>query len=317
MKCESSGLNNGAKTCTGFSCMLSVPARGTTLSKHSVISIQSQVAFGHVGNSAAVFPMQMHGIDVVAVPTTLLSNRPGYPSIRWRVLEADLVADLLRGIEERGAVERAGMILSGYLGSAEIAAVVAGFVTRAKTLNPALRYTLDPVLGDRDRGLFVKAEIPPLVRDRLLPLADVITPNHFEFEWLCGAEARTLEQAIAQARDLIARGPSTVVITSAELSGSTPSGEIETLAVEDSRAFRVRTPRVPISPNGTGDLFAALFSAARVLDQDTPEALAHAASAMFAVLECTLAAGTEEMRIVESAEQLVHPRRRFEAVAVG
>ena len=123
------------------------------------------------------------------------------------------------------------MILSGYLGSAAIAEVVAGFVARAKARNGALRYTLDPVLGDRDRGLFVKADIPPVVRDRLLPLADVITPNHFEFEWLCGAEARTLDQVLAQARGLIARGPGTVVITSAELAG-TPADEIETLAVE-------------------------------------------------------------------------------------
>jgi pyridoxine kinase len=286
------------------------------LHERSVISIQSQVAYGHVGNSAAVFPLQLHGIDVVAVPTTLLSNRPGYPTIRGRVLEAELVADLLRGIEERGAVEHASMILSGYLGSAEIAAVVAGFVTRAKTLNPALRYACDPVLGDRDRGMFVRPEIPPLVRDRLLPLADVITPNHFEFEWLCGAEARTPDRAIAQARTLMARGPAMVVITSAELAG-TPSDDIEMLAVERARAFRVRTPRLPISPNGTGDLFAALFAAARVRGQDMPDALAHAASAISAVLQHTAAAGTEEMRIVESADALVSPKRRFEAVAVG
>jgi pyridoxine kinase len=282
----------------------------------SVISIQSQVAWGHVGNSAASFPMQLHGIDVVAVPTTLLSNRPGYPTIRGRVLEAELVADLLCGIEERGAVERASMILSGYLGSAGIATVVADFVARAKRRNPALRYTLDPVLGDRDRGLFVHEGIPPLVRGRLLPLADIITPNHFEFEWLCGAEARTLDQVIAQARGLIARGPSAVVITSAELSGAS-ADEIETLAVERTSAWRVRTPRVPISPNGSGDLFAALFASARVRGSDTPEALAHATSVTFAVLERTRAAGTEEMRIVDSAEQLVHPKRRFEAVAVG
>src|SRR6266478_6054984 len=106
----------------------------------TVISIQSQVAFGHVGNSAAVFPMQMHGIDVVAVPTTLLSNRPGYPTLRGRVLETQLVADLLVGIEERGAVEDARMILSGYLGSGEIGAVVADFVARAKLRNPTLHY---------------------------------------------------------------------------------------------------------------------------------------------------------------------------------
>jgi len=279
----------------------------------SVISIQSQVAFGHVGNSAAVFPMQMHGIDVIAVPTTLLSNRPGYPTLRGRVLDAELVADLLRGIEERGAVDDATMILSGYLGSAKIAAVVADFVARARVRNPKLRYVLDPVLGDRDRGLFVQADIPPLVRDRLCALAAVITPNHFEFEWLVGTSAATPDQVIAQAQALLARGPSTVIVTSAELA-DTPDGEIDTLAVERSRAFRVRTPRLPINPNGTGDLFAALYTAARVLDQDTPDALAHAASAVFAVLERTAARGTEEMRIVESAGLLVRPPRRFDSI---
>jgi pyridoxine kinase len=282
----------------------------------NVISIQSQVAFGHVGNSAAVFPMQMHGIDVVAVPTTLLSNRPGYPSLRGRVLEAQLVADLIAGVEERGAIDTASMILSGYLGSVEIGGIVADFVARAKKQNPRLRYTLDPVLGDRDRGLFVKPDIPPLVRDRLLPLADIVTPNHFEFEWLAGRTAQTRAEMIALATELIAQGPSTVVVTSAELD-DTPQGEIETLAIERSRAFRVRTPKLPISPNGTGDLFAALFTAARVRHQDTPEALSHAASAIFAVLERTAARGTTEMRIVESRDELVNPPRRFEAIAVA
>ena len=281
----------------------------------SVISIQSQVAYGHVGNSAAVFPMQMHGIDVIAVPTTLLSNRPGYPTIRGQVLDSRLVADLLQGIEERGTVDSAQMILSGYLGSVDIGAVVADFVARAKARNPALRYACDPVLGDRDRGLFVATSIPPLVRDRLCPLADIITPNHFEFEWLCGAKAATTGQMIEAARALMAHGPSTVVVTSAELAG-TPNGEIETLAVERSQAWRVRTPKLPISPNGTGDLFASLFVSARISGSDTPEALAHAASAIFAVLERTAAQGTEEMRIVESAELLVQPERRFNATAI-
>ena len=294
----------------------------------NVISIQSQVAFGHVGNSAAVFPMQMHGIDVIAVPTTLLSNRPGYKTIRGRVLEAQLVADLLLGIEERGAVEHANMILSGYLGSAEIADVVADFVARAKASNPALLYACDPVLGDRDRGLFVRDDIPPLVRDRLCPLADIITPNHFEFEWLCGAKVTTIDHMFSQARALMARGPSTIVVTSAELA-DTPDGQIETLAVERSKAgskagsqarskaWRVRTPKLPISPSGTGDLFASLFVSARIRGSDTPDALSHAASAIFAVLERTAARGTEEMRIVESAALLADPKRRFDAIDIS
>ena len=279
----------------------------------NVISIQSQVAYGHVGNSAAVFPIQMHGIDVIAVPTTLLSNRPGYETIRGRVLEAELVADLLRGIEERGAVDAAQMILSGYLGSAGNATVVADFVGRAKAKNPSLLFCCDPVLGDRDRGLFVHADIPPLVRDLLCPLADIVTPNHFEFEWLSGAKAATIDQLTKAARAFMARG--TVVVTSAELA-DTSGGEIESVAVERAGAWRVRTPKLPISPNGTGDLFAGLLAAARVGGSSTPEALSHAASAIFAVLERTAARGTEEMRIVESAAQLVNPERKFECIAI-
>jgi pyridoxine kinase len=286
----------------------------------TVISIQSQVAYGHVGNSAAVFPMQMHGIDVIAVPTTLLSNRPGYPTIRGRVLDAAVVADLLLGIEERGAVDNCRMILSGYLGSPEIAAVVADFVARAKDRNPKLAYCCDPVLGDRDRGLFVHADIPPLVRDLLCPLADIITPNHFEFEWLCGAKTTTTDQVLAQAQTLLARGPSTIVVTSAELN-DTPDDAIETVAIERTtvalKAWRVRTPKLPISPSGTGDLFAALLVSARVGGSDTPQALSHAASAIYAVLERTARRGTEEMRIVDSAELLVNPKRRFEAVPIN
>jgi pyridoxine kinase len=232
------------------------------------------------------------------------------------VLEAQLVADLLLGIEERGAVDSASMVLSGYLGSAEIVAVVADFVTRARVRNPALRYVCDPVLGDRDRGLFVKPDIPPLVRDRLCPLAAIITPNHFEFDWLCGAAATTPAQMIEAARKLMARGPSTVVVTSAELT-DTPDGAIETLAVEPASAWRVRTPKLPISPNGTGDLFAALFAAARVQGKATPDALRHAASTISAVLERTAAEATEEMRIVQSAEELVRPKRLFDAVAIN
>ncbi|MGY3527861.1 pyridoxal kinase [Bradyrhizobium sp. USDA 4452] len=286
----------------------------------TVISIQSQVAWGHVGNSAAAFPIQLHGIDVVAVPTTLLSNRPGYPTIRGRVLDVQLVADLLRGIEERGAVESARIILSGYLGSADIAIEVADFAARAKAENPTLLYCCDPVLGDRDRGMFVRADIPPLVRDQLCPLADIITPNHFEFEFLCGARVATIDDVIAQASVLTARGPATIVITSAELAG-TPDGEIETLAIERTQsgkicAWRVRTPRVPISPSGTGDLFAALFIAGRARGLATPEALSHAASGIHGVLVRTAEHGTEEMRIVESANVMLDPKPRFAAVAI-
>jgi len=280
----------------------------------TVISIQSQVAYGHVGNSAAVFPMQMRGIDVIAVPTTLLSNRPGYPTIRGRILDADLVADLLGGIEERGAIDSCQLVLSGYLGSPQIAGVVIEFVTRAKANNPKLIYYCDPVLGDSDPGLFVHAEIPPIFRDSLCPLADIITPNHFELEWLCGAKATTIDEVIKSARALSARGPSTVVVTGAQLA-DTPEDRVDTVAIEGSSVWRLSTPRLPIRPFGTGDLFSSLFVSSLVRGSDTRGALEDAVSATFAVLERTMAAGAEEMRIVESSASLLsHPLCRFEAI---
>ena len=282
----------------------------------SVISIQSQVAYGHVGNSAAMFPMQMRGIDVIAVPTTLLSNRPGYATIRGRILDAELVADLLTGIEERGAVASCRIILSGYLGSPEIADVVLAFVTRAKKANPKLIYCCDPVIGDSGPGLFVPAGIPPIFRDFLCPLADVITPNHFELEWLCGAKAGTMAELIKCAQSLSAKGPSTVVVTGAQLA-DTPEDAVDTIAIEGSSAWRLRTPKLPIRPSGTGDLFASLFVASLFGGSDTKGALEEAVSAVFAVLEHTEAAGTEEMTIVEAAASLARPVRRFEAVVVG
>jgi pyridoxine kinase len=279
----------------------------------TVISIQSQVAYGHVGNSAAVFPMQMRGIDVIAVPTTLLSNRPGYPTIRGRILDAALVADLLVGIEERGAIDSCQIVLSGYLGSPQIAGVVMEFVTRAKKSNPKLIYCCDPVLGDSEPGLFVHAEIPPIFRDSLCPLADIIAPNHFELEWLCGAKATTIDEVIKSARALSARGPSTVVVTGAQLA-DTPEDRVDTVAIEGSSVWRLSTPKLPIRPFGTGDLFSSLFVSSLVRGSDTRGALEDAVSATFAVLERTMAAGTEEMRIVESASLLSHPLCRFEAI---
>jgi len=281
----------------------------------TVISIQSQVAYGHVGNSAAVFPMQMRGIDVVAVPTTLLSNRPGYPTMRGKILDADLVADLLMGIEERGVVDSCQIVLSGYLGSPAIAEVVAEFIARAKRANPGLIYCCDPVIGDSDLGLFVLAALPPIFRDVLCPLADIITPNHFEFEWLCGARATTVDELIANAQSLFARGPSAVVVTSVELDDR-PEDRIDTIALEHSSAWRVSTPKLPIRPSGTGDLFTSLLVSSMVHGAAISDALVEAVSATFAVLERTAAAGTEEMQIIRSAALLSHPQRRFEAAPV-
>ncbi len=259
-----------------------------------VIAIQSQVAHGHVGNSAAVFPMQALGVEVAAVPTTLLSNHPVYPTMRGRVLDADLVADLLLGLEERGLIEATSAVLTGYLGSAENGAVIADFIARAKARNPALLYVCDPVIGDEGSGVFVAEGVVAAFRDRLVPAASILTPNQFELELLAGASARSAEGLFAAAASL---GPQRVVVTGCALD-DTPAGAIETIVYDAGALHRVSTPRLPIKPYGAGDLFAGLLVAHLVTGEDLIRAAEKACAGIFAVLQRTIMEKSYELRIV-------------------
>lgn len=171
----------------------------------SIISIQSQVVHGHVGNSAAVLPMQAHGLNVAAVPTTLLSNHPGFETMRGRVLEPELVGDLLRGIEERGLIETSRYVVSGYLGSRANGEVVAAFVKRARQLNPDITYICAPVMGDANLGVFVADQVVECLCDELVALADLLTPNQFEVGLIAGSQLSTwreLEAAVLKIQRL-------------------------------------------------------------------------------------------------------------------
>ncbi|WP_062225806.1 pyridoxal kinase [Aureimonas frigidaquae] len=261
-----------------------------------VISIQSQVAYGHVGNSAAVFPMQAKGLEVAAVPTTLLSNHPHYDSFHGRVLDAELVEGLLVGLEERGVVAEANTILTGYLGSTQIGEVVARFLTRARAAHPHLRFVCDPVMGDDDLGMFVQPGLIDLFRDRLTPMADVITPNRYEVELLAGHECRTERELARAMAALHARGTRAVVVTGCALD-DTPAGMVETILWQDGALHRTPVARLPIRPCGTGDLFTALMVARLSGGSNLREAVAGATQEIHGVLRRTEEAGAEEMRI--------------------
>lgn len=280
-----------------------------------IISIQSQVVHGHVGNSAAVFPMQHLGIPVAAVPTTLLSNHPHYPTMRGRVLSADLLTDLLVGVEERGLVDTCSIVLTGYLGSAENGRVVAEFVERAKRSNPAIRYCCDPVMGDADLGLFVDECLKELFRQRLVPLADIITPNHFEFEQLVGVKSGDVEALQSGVNVLTQTGTKIVAVTGVGLSKASAI-RVETYAFLDGAAWKVSTPRLPCRPAGTGDLLTALFVSALVQGAAVRAALEIAVSGTFAVLLNTASANLMEMPIIESRNEFGRQKPRFRAVSV-
>jgi len=278
----------------------------------NILSIQSWVAYGHVGNAAAVFPLQRLGAEVWAVNTVQFSNHTGYGAWRGQVFDAGLVRDCVLGIEERGALPRCDAVLSGYMGDAAIGEAILDAVARVKAANPAAVYCCDPVIGDVGRGVFVRPGIPEFLRDRVLPAADLATPNHFELEWLTGRSVRTLAEAKAAMAAFQASGPRCVLVTSLHLD-DTPSDALDLLAGEGGGFWRVRTPRLPLSVNGAGDAIAALFLLHRLRAGAVAPALSAATSSVFGLLRRTAEAGSREILLVAAQEELVAPSWVFPA----
>ncbi len=277
-----------------------------------LLSIQSSVAFGHVGNSAAVFPLQRLGIEAWAVNTVHFSNHTGYGAWRGPLLSAEDLREVIRGVEERGALARVAAVLSGYQGAEEVGQVVLDTVARARELHPEAVYCCDPVMGDVGRGMFVRPGIPEFMRDRVVPQADVITPNHFELDFLAGTTTRTLPELLDAVDAVRERGPRTVLVTSV-LTDQTPEDSVDLVAVDDSGAWTTRTPLLPISPNGCGDVTAAVFLA-HLLTTGSPQlALERVTSTAYGVLEATLAAGTREIQLVAAQDVIADPPARFAA----
>lgn len=269
----------------------------------SIISIQSQVVHGHVGNSAAVLPMQAHGLNVAAVPTTLLSNHPGFETMRGRVLEPELVGDLLRGVEERGLIETSRYIVSGYLGSRANGEVVAAFVKRARQRNPDIIYICDPVMGDAHLGVFVADQVVECLCDELVPLADLLTPNQFEVGLIVGSRPSTWRELAAAVVQIQARRGARVVVTGCTLA-DTPAGSLENIVFDGKNRTRLTSPRLPMVPVGTGDLYTGLLNAKLARGDTLVEAARRAATAVLDILERTMAENEHEMQLGSVIETL-------------
>ncbi|MCS3842569.1 pyridoxal kinase PdxY [Microbacterium sp. AK031] len=277
-----------------------------------ILSIQSAVAYGHVGNSAAVFPLQRIGVDVLPVYTVNFSNHTGYGAWRGPLIDPSDVADVITGIEERGAFPDVDAILSGYQGGAGIGDVIIDAVARVKAANPKALYACDPVMGNAKSGCFVAPAIPELLRERVVPVADIITPNQFELGFLTGTDPDTLDSTLASVDAARAMGPSTVLVTSVERPDR-EEGTIEMLAVDDAGAWIVQTPFLPMKANGSGDVTAALFTAHYVDTGSAKTALERTASSVFDLLQLTLDSGERELRLIEAQESYAHPKLQFAA----
>jgi pyridoxine kinase len=276
----------------------------------AVLSIQSHVAYGHVGNSSAVFPLQRLGIEVWPVHTVQFSNHTGYGEWRGRVFDGQAIEEVVDGIADRGVLGSCDAVLSGYLGSADIGHAVVQTVQRVRQANPAAVYCCDPVIGDVGRGVFVRPGIPEFMRDVAVPAADVVTPNHFELDFLSGATTRSLDEVKSAVAAVHALGPRVVLTTSLE-TDDTPGDAVDLLASEGGRHFRVRTPRLDVSVNGAGDAIAALFLAHWLASRGAGTALGAAAASVHGLLAATERARSREILLVAAQEEFVTPSRTF------
>lgn len=282
----------------------------------AILSIQSWVCSGHVGNAAAMFPLQRLGAEVWAVMTVQFSNHTGHGAWTGQVFGADAVRTLVDGIAARGRLSRCDAVLSGYLGDAGVAGAVLEALERVRAARPGALYCCDPVIGDIGRGVFVRPGIPEVLRDRAVPMADILTPNQFELEHLTGHSTPTLKAAKAAVIALQARmapgGLGAVLVTSLRTQ-ETPADALDLLAADRGGCFRLRVPLLAASLNGAGDAIAALFLLHRMRSGSVRLALEEAASAMAGVLRRTVAAGSDELCLIEAQDELVSPSRHFRA----
>ncbi len=271
----------------------------------TVLSVQSWVACGNVGNTAALFPLQRLGCETWSLNTVAFSNHTGYERWRGSTVPASEIATLFEGIAELGVLPRCDAVLSGYLGAAETGPVLLDIVARVKEANPRALFCCDPVMGDIGLGYYVRSGIPEFFRDRALTLADVVTPNRFELEWLSGSPVCSLAEASAAVEKLRERGPGIVLATSLEI----VRDRIVTVAAGPEGVWAVETPRLPIEATGCGDAVAALFLGWLLKGRAVPEALAATIAAIYGVIEATMHSGGGELALVAAQEELVSPTR--------
>lgn len=259
-----------------------------------VVSVQSQVVYGRVGNSVAVPALQAHGLTVAAVPTVVFSNTPHYPTLHGGALPIDWFDGYLQDLIARDALRSLRAVLVGYLGSPAQAAALAHWIDRVQAMHPDLRVIVDPVIGDHDHGIYVDPGLIAACRTHLLPRAQGLAPNGFELEQLTGRPVADEADVIAAARTLLGGRTRWVVVTSAAPAAWAP-GQMQVAVVTHEEARILRHPRIDAMPKGTGDLFSAVLAARLLEGAAVFDAAAHACDQVVAALERTHRARCAEL----------------------
>ncbi|TYK72786.1 MULTISPECIES: pyridoxal kinase PdxY [Comamonas] len=285
-----------------------------------VLSIQSHVAYGHVGNDAAMLPLQLLGIEPVAVHTVQFSNHTGYGEYKGQVFTPAHVQDVLDGLRARGVLARCTAVLSGYLGDAGVGEAILAAVQEVRAAQPGAHYLCDPVMGDVGRGLFVRPGIPDFLRKRALSQASVITPNHYEFELLCGGPLTTVQAATQAARTMLAQmhdSQSALIVITSLRTDDLPADQLATLAVTADKSWLVQTPYIDLHPlpNGMGDVFSAVLLGHLIQGRTVADAVSRAVSTLYALVSRT-ESGQRDLPLVASRDQITAAAQIFAAVPV-
>ncbi len=269
-------------------------------STSAVIVISSHVVRGSIGNRAAVFALERLGHPVWAVPTVTLPWHPGHgPATRIVPDEAQFTA-LIADIERAPWTDEVTAVLTGFMSNAAQVKAVAKLIASLKARNPKLQYICDPVIGDL-KGLYVAEATAVAIRDELLPLADIATPNRYELAWLTGTEPTNNQELMEAA---LRAGPDTMLVTSAF---AMMRDSISNVLVTRTQALMAEHRIVQGPGNGMGDLTSALFLAHRMAGMNEEKALQMTTAAVFEILARAAKRGADELMLEADAASLERP----------
>jgi len=281
----------------------------------NILSIQSHVAYGRVGNRSAVFPLERLGFEVWPINTVQFSCHAGMPGWTGAAFGADHVSDIVRGLENLGVMSRCNAVLSGYMGDVGTGQAIVRAVDAAKHANPRALYCCDPVMGDFPGGLYVKSDLPEFIVSEALPRADIVCPNEFEAEKISGIAVSSVRDAIAAAEAIHLLGPRIVIIKSFRAGAGSELG----FFISDGTVMKtVTAPVLPFfkPPKGSGDLASALFLGYYLKCMDIAESMEKTIGALYPVLEATLSSGSDNLAVVAAQEYIASPLRLYKAVSV-
>jgi pyridoxine kinase len=279
----------------------------------TILSIQSHVAYGYVGNKAATFPLQLLGHEVVNINTVQFSNHTGYGKWQGQVFTAEHISEVILGLEDLGVLGKCNALLSGYLGDASLGASILTAYRKIKALNPGVIYCLDPVMGDIDRGLYVRPGIFEFFKNEAFKMADIITPNQFEAEKLTDIKIENINDAKRSAIKLHSMGPKLVLITSLTYTANAPK-LIDILAYDGSKFYCMTTPWINTkhkSIAGSGDTTTALFLGHYLKNHDIKRSMELTINTMYNLFVIMEAADEFELPLISGLDAIRNPIIKF------